>query len=191
MRRKLLFLTALVLIFTFVLTACNANSTNNANMEANMNANTNDGGNGSGGEAINNAPGNNAEMEEPAEDEPMEDTAPALKVSGMVETELSWAEEEVRAMDTIDAVSTNKDGEESTYTGVPIMTLLEMAQVKPEATTIVFVADDGYTAEVSLEELSACTDCIISFRNNGGFSTVLPGFAGSLQVKGVVEIQVN
>jgi tungstate transport system substrate-binding protein len=36
----------------------------------------------------------------------------------------------------------------------------------------------------------ACSDCIASFRSQGGFSTVLPGYAGNMQVKGVVEIQV-
>jgi len=63
--------------------------------------------------------------------------------------------------------------------------------VNADATKVVFVADDGYTAEVTLEDLNACADCIVSFRSNGGFSTVLPGFAGSLQVKGVIEIQVQ
>jgi hypothetical protein len=38
--------------------------------------------------------------------------------------------------------------------------------------------------------IERCADCIVSFRNQGGFSTVLPGHPGSLQVKGVVEIQV-
>jgi hypothetical protein len=69
--------------------------------------------------------------------------------------------------------------------------LLEIAQVKPDATKVVFVADDGYTPEVTLKELNACADCIVSFRNQGGFSIVMPGFADSLQVKGVVEIQVQ
>jgi hypothetical protein len=44
---------------------------------------------------------------------------------------------------------------------------------------------------VTLAEIQACTDCIVSFRNNGGFSTVLPGFPNNVQVKGVVEIQVR
>jgi hypothetical protein len=55
----------------------------------------------------------------------------------------------------------------------------------------VFVADDGFTAEIALEEIMACTDCILSFRNQGGFSSVLPGYPGNMQVKGVVELQVK
>jgi len=115
----------------------------------------------------------------------------ALKVTGNVETEVGWTEEEVRAMETIDVQSTDKDGQTETYTGVPINDLLALASPKSDATTLIFVADDGYTAEVPLADVQACTDCIVSFRSKGGFSTVLPGFPGNAQVKGVVEIQVK
>jgi hypothetical protein len=87
--------------------------------------------------------------------------------------------------------STNKDGAKASYTGVSLNALLALAGVKPEAKTVVFVADDGFTAEIALADLQACTDCILSFRDKGGFSSVLPGQPGNLQVKGVVEIQVK
>jgi hypothetical protein len=115
----------------------------------------------------------------------------ALKITGKVANEVGWTEEEVRAMETMDVESTNKQGEASTYTGVSIAKLLEMAGPAADATTLVFVADDGYTAEAPLADVLACEDCIVSFRDQGGFSTVLPEFAGALQVKGVVEIQVK
>ena len=94
-------------------------------------------------------------------------------------------------METIEAQSTNKKGETTTYTGVPIGALLELAGVQEGATTLTFVGDDGYTADVGLADVQACQDCIVSFRNQGGFSIVLPGFPGDVQVKGVVEIQVK
>jgi DMSO/TMAO reductase YedYZ molybdopterin-dependent catalytic subunit len=115
----------------------------------------------------------------------------ALKVTGNVEVEVGWTEEKVRSMDTIQAESTNKQGETQTYTGVLLTDLLGKATPKDGATTLVFVADDGFTAEVPLADVQACQDCIVSFRDGGGFSTVLPGFAGNVQVKGVVEIQVK
>lgn len=115
----------------------------------------------------------------------------ALKVTGSVANEQAWTEAQIKAMETMEAESTNKEGEVSTYTGVLITNLLAEAQPNADATTVVFVADDGFTAEVTLEELNACPDCIVSFRNQGGFSTVMPDFSGKLQVKGVVEIQVK
>jgi hypothetical protein len=94
-------------------------------------------------------------------------------------------------METMDAQSTNKSGEVSTHTGVLINNLLEMAGPTADATTVVFVADDGYTAETALADVQGCADCIVSFRNQGGFSIVMPDFASNLQVKGVIEIQVK
>jgi hypothetical protein len=115
----------------------------------------------------------------------------ALQVTGKVAKEMGWTEDQIRKMDAVEVESTNKSGEVSTYTGVPIMALLDEAGINPGATTVVFVGDDGYTADVSLEELLACSDCIVSFRNQGGFSIVMPGFPGKLQIKGVLEIQIQ
>jgi hypothetical protein len=115
----------------------------------------------------------------------------ALKVTGAVAGEKGWTESQVKDMKTMQAESVNKSGEASTYTGVSIMDLLTEAQLNEDATMVTFVADDGYTAEVSLDELKACPDCIVSFRDQGGFSIVMPDFSSKLQVKGVVEIQVK
>jgi hypothetical protein len=115
----------------------------------------------------------------------------AFKITGQVNTEIGWTEEEIRAMDTMEAESTNKKGETATYTGVLITDLLATAGPQGEATTLVFVAGDGSTGEAALAEVQACADCIVSFRNQGGFSIVMPGFPADVQVKGVIEIQVK
>lgn len=128
--------------------------------------------------------------EEPAAEAP-EATAAALKITGKVETEMAWSEEEVKAMNTIDVEATNSKGEKNTYTGVLLIELINLAKPTSDATTIVFVADDGYTAEVALADVMGCTDCILAFREQGGFSSVLPAFEKGLQVKGVIEIQVK
>jgi tungstate transport system substrate-binding protein len=115
----------------------------------------------------------------------------ALQITGMVEIEQAWTEAEVKAQPTMEAERANKEGQMETYTGVSIAALLEIAQPKSDATTVVFVADDGYSAEATLEEVMQCPNCIVSFRSQGGFSIVMPDFASSLQVKGVIEIQVK
>ena len=132
----------------------------------------------------------------PSTDVPAPTDAPvaadaALKITGLVENETDWSEAEVKAMETMTAESTNKDGETKTYTGVSLNALLALAGVSADATTVVLVANDGFTAETTLAELQACADCIVSFRDQGGFSSVLPGFSSKLQVKGLVEIQVK
>lgn len=115
----------------------------------------------------------------------------ALKVTGNVAKEQGWSEAEVKAMKTLNVQFTNKKGKTETYTGVLITDLLAAAQPNGTAVTVTFVADDGFTADVNLKELSSCTDCIVAFRDKGGFSTVLPSFPGNLQVKGVIEIKVK
>jgi len=115
----------------------------------------------------------------------------ALKVTGKVTNEMAWSEDEVKAMTTIDVEATNKQGATETYTGVLIADLLNLAAPLPEAAKVVFVADDGFTAEATLAEVLACTNCIVSFRSQGGFSIVMPGYPGSMQVKGVIELRVE
>jgi hypothetical protein len=115
----------------------------------------------------------------------------ALKITGQVAKESGWTEESLKAMDTMQAEATNKKGETETYTGVSLNKLLEIVEVKPGASTLKFIADDGFTSEVPLADAQACQDCIVSFRSQGGFSMVMPGFDGKAQVKGVVEIQVQ
>jgi len=115
----------------------------------------------------------------------------ALKITGKVTTPIGWAEDAVKAMNTLQVESKNKAGETATYTGVLISDLLALAGPAADATTLVFVASDGYTAEIPLAEVMSCANCILSFREQGGFSSVLPDKAGGLQVKGVVELQVK
>lgn len=132
--------------------------------------------------------------EAPAATEAATEAAPAaevaLKITGAVAKEQAWTEDEVKAMPTLDVESTNNSGEKATYTGVLISELIAMAEPNADATTVILVADDGFTAEIPLADVTACENCILSFRNKGGFSSVFPGETGKLQVKGVVEIQI-
>lgn len=115
----------------------------------------------------------------------------ALKITGLVTNEMGWTEAEVRAMETMTVDYTNKDGVTSSYTGVSLSALLALAGPKAEAAAIVFIADDGYSAEGTLAEILACADCIVAFNDDGGFRMILPDLSSKLQVKGVIEIQLK
>jgi hypothetical protein len=115
----------------------------------------------------------------------------ALKVTGSVVNEMGWTEDQVKKMNTLDVNAANKDGEIKNYSGVLIVNLLDKAGLNANASSLVFVGDDGNTGKVSIEDVQACSDCIVSFRNQGGFSIVMPGFPGKVQIKEVVEIQVK
>ncbi len=115
----------------------------------------------------------------------------ALKITGSVDKAIGWTEDQVLNMDAIESEATNKDGELKTYTGVPINALLKLVTLNDNAESLLFITGDENTAEVSLSEIKSCPDCIVSFRNQGGFSLVLPGFSSNLQVKDLIEIEVK
>jgi GTP cyclohydrolase III len=115
----------------------------------------------------------------------------ALKITGSVNDEVGWSEEEIHSMESIQVDSTNNEGESETYTGVQIWTLLSMAGIKPDASMVVFIGGDGETAEVALSEVQDCENCIFTLRKNGGFSVLVPGVSKKLLVKGVTEVQIE
>ena len=73
--------------------------------------------------------------------------------------------------------------------------LLMMAALGGVVSTYINAVGDVFQSMVfridSMDTIEACADCIVSFRNQGGFSIVAPGFPGNVQVKGVIEIQVK
>ena len=114
-----------------------------------------------------------------------------LQVSGAVSSATGFSEKALRDLGTQDVQFTEKSGDVSTYTGVLIMDVLEEAGLNADASFVVFVADDGYEAEATLEEVQGCGDCIVALQEDGSLKVVMPGFSGKLQVKGLVEIQVK
>jgi DMSO/TMAO reductase YedYZ molybdopterin-dependent catalytic subunit len=114
----------------------------------------------------------------------------ALTVSGAVDEELSLSMGDLEGMETMGVDYTDKDGETETYTGVPVNDILAEAGLSGDASAVVFVASDGYEAELPLADLEGCSDCVVAF-DGGELRMVLPGFSGKVQVKGVVGIQVK
>ncbi len=112
-----------------------------------------------------------------------------LKATGKVKTEMGWSMADLKGMESVSAEYTNKDGETTTFTGVAIKALLDKVEPAADATMLVMVASDGYSAEITLAELDACDTCIVAVGDS--LQTVMPGFSGKLQVKDVVELQLK
>ena len=92
---------------------------------------------------------------------------------------------ELEALGVVTQEVENTKGEMAQYSGVSLKALLDAAGVKGDKISL--VADDGYGAEVALADITDA--CMLSFRSQGGLSSVMPGMAGSTWVKGVVEIK--
>jgi hypothetical protein len=126
-----------------------------------------------------------------AQPAPAEEGDVALKISGKVDRELAWTEEQVRAMPVIQIKGTNSQGASEDYTGVSLNDLLKQAGIQSGATTLVFTADGEQTSEAALSAVQACAECILSFRTRGGFSLRMPSFPAAVQLKGVTAITVK
>lgn len=127
----------------------------------------------------------------PAAEAEVEETVaaePVLTLSGAADA--SWTAEDLQAKTMVEAEYTNKDGETTVYTGVALLDLLSEAGVA-EYASISLVSDDGYSADVTSEELSACSTCVVVLTDDGSLRSVLPEFSSKVQVKGLVEIIVQ
>jgi tungstate transport system substrate-binding protein len=112
----------------------------------------------------------------------------ALKITGIA-TPMGWTLDQLGALDTLDVPYTNKKGETTTYTGVLLADLLNMAGVQ-SAATLTLVAGDGYTVDTTMADVQGCADCIVAF-DNGSLRAVMPPFGSGFQVKDLREIQVK
>ena len=113
---------------------------------------------------------------------------PVLTLSGAAEA--SWTADDLKAMNQTSADYTDKDGNTTTYSGVLISDLLAAAGVADYA-KLTLIASDDYSAEVTKDELSACTGCIVAFSDDGSLRSVMPDFSGKQNVKNLVEISVE
>ncbi|MDA4123307.1 MAG: molybdopterin-dependent oxidoreductase [Thaumarchaeota archaeon] len=94
-----------------------------------------------------------------------------LKVTGLVNKPLEFTYDEFNQLPMKSYVKsfhcvTRWSIENPTWDGVSIKLLAEMAQVRPEATWVMFHCYDGYTAPVPLED-AVEEDSIVALRMNG------------------------
>ena len=130
----------------------------------------------------------------PAATKPAATAAPvsvaALTISGKVDKELKLALADLQAGQVEIKAEHPKLGMQ-TYKGARLNDLLKKAGLQADAKSIVLVAGDGYTAEVSLADLQKCTDCLVAIGSDGKLSAALPGMASNLWAKDLVKIEVK
>ena len=116
--------------------------------------------------------------------------APTFVITGLVANELALAEADLRAMDGVDLQAEHPKKGAQDYTGVRLSVLMALAQVKPEAATMVITASDGFSAEIDVPTLTSCTDCLLAFTDTPeSFLAVMPGQSSKLWVKDVVSLE--
>lgn len=113
---------------------------------------------------------------------------PVLTISGLKDT--SFSQKELESMPMTESSYTNKDGETTTYLGVSLNELITKEGIETY-TNLNIIASDGYSVSVTFDELSVCSECVLSYSKDNGWCTIMPNFSGKLQVKDVVELSVE
>ena len=101
-----------------------------------------------------------------------------------------YTKTQLESLGSLSSDYTNKDGETTTYTGVPLIALLEDANLISGGDSLVFIASDGYEAGLALEDALACASCIVAF-DDDILRMVMPDMSSKLQVKDVIEISIQ
>ncbi len=130
-----------------------------------------------------------------------------LKVKGLVNNPLELTYESLRSVSAVEEYATlecvsNKIGDDlistALWRGIPLKSILEKAQVKPEATYVVFRCYDGYDVGIPLER-GLSEETILAYEMNGiplpaehGFPlrAVVPGLYGMMNPKWITEIEL-
>jgi DMSO/TMAO reductase YedYZ molybdopterin-dependent catalytic subunit len=116
----------------------------------------------------------------------------SLVVTGLVNQEMGFVEADLRAMEVLKITAEHPKKGKEDYEGVSLNTLLDLAGVKEGATTLVITAVDGYSTEVSLEEIRSCTNCLLGFTSTvEKFKMVMPNLPSGAWVKDVVKLEVK
>jgi hypothetical protein len=132
----------------------------------------------------------------PATAEPAATEAPAatgsLVITGLVNQEMGFMEADLRALDVLTINAEHPKNGKQDFDGVSLNALLDMAVVKDGAKILFVTSADGYTTEVSLSDVRACTNCLLGFTNTAEkFKLVMPNLPSGTWAKDVIKIEVK
>ena len=116
----------------------------------------------------------------------------SLVIAGLVNQEMGFMEADLRALDVLTINAEHPKNGKQDFDGVSLNALLDMAGVKDGAKTLFVTSADGYTTEVALSDVRACTDCLLGFTNTAEkFKLVMPNLPSNTWAKDVIKIEVK
>ncbi len=122
-------------------------------------------------------------------------SAPALApgellLTGAVEQEVKLPETVLKALKVTKITAEHPKKGEMEFEGVLLSDLFALAKPKPETTTVVVTASDGYSVEIPLADILACPKCLLAFTDEAGvYQLVMPDLPSNTWVKQVVQIE--
>jgi DMSO/TMAO reductase YedYZ molybdopterin-dependent catalytic subunit len=116
-----------------------------------------------------------------------------LTITGSVNNELQLTDSALHGMTVVTLNLVHPKNGAADYTGIRLNDLLNQAGIKTGATTVTLTASDGFSADIDLAAVQACTDCLVAFdpATPGVYNAAMPGQSGKAWIKGLVSITVK
>ena len=112
--------------------------------------------------------------------------------SGLVNAETGLDEAGLRTLEVVKLSTEHPKKGPQDYEGISLNMLLDKIGVKDGAATLVLTAGDGFSSEVPLADVRACTGCLIAFTDNvGDMMLVMPGLPSNAWVKDISTIEAK
>ena len=114
-----------------------------------------------------------------------------LMVYGKVTNQLTLSLENLELMNVVKLDAEHPKKGMQNYRGILLNDVLNLAGVDGSAATLVITSDDGYSTQVPLADVLACTDCLVSLREDGALEMVMPGMESNTWVKYVSFLEIK
>jgi hypothetical protein len=116
-----------------------------------------------------------------------------LTVNGAVDKELQLTDADLHGMSVVTLNLEHPKNGPTDYTGVRLNDLLNKAGVKDGATTVTLTASDGFSNDLDLAIVQACTDCLVSFdpETAGVYNAAMEGQSSKSWVKQLISITIK
>jgi DMSO/TMAO reductase YedYZ molybdopterin-dependent catalytic subunit len=117
-----------------------------------------------------------------------------LTVNGLVNHELQLTDSALHAMTVVTLNLVHPKNGATDFTGVRLSDLLSEAGIQAGAAIVTFTASDGFSNDLDLATVQACTDCMVAFdpTTPGVYNLAMPGqTSGKAWVSGLVSITIK
>jgi DMSO/TMAO reductase YedYZ molybdopterin-dependent catalytic subunit len=127
--------------------------------------------------------------------EPMVDlTLPegaVLKVAGNLRNQLVLTLDSIQALGVEEVEMEHPKKGAVTYEGIRLEVLLSLAGIEEDSTALVMTAADGYSAEVPLQQVYDCKNCLVALEEDGTLTMAMDGMDSGFWVKDIIHLMVR
>jgi DMSO/TMAO reductase YedYZ molybdopterin-dependent catalytic subunit len=112
-----------------------------------------------------------------------------IQVKGMVDAPSTITVDTLKGLGTVTKTLDHPKLGPTEYTGTLMSVLLPTLKIQPAATMVDFTCTDGYIAEVSLADIKASADSMLTIGKDGSLNAAMPGMYGKAWARDVITME--